>query len=871
MDAERWVRIQEIFHEVVDLASDAQAEQLSMLCRGDAELEADVRRLIEADRGGEGLLDRGLDAPAEALLGQVSVSQRRVGPYELTQVLGEGGMGVVYEARRADLGSHAAVKVLRDAWLSPARRDRFVQEQRTLAHLNHPGIAHLLDAGTLESGTPWIAMELVEGTPLTHYARANTLTLVRRLELLRQVCDAVAYAHQQLVLHRDLKPSNILVRADGVVKLLDFGIATSLAPRDDDALTRTGHRLLTPAYASPEQLRGEPLGAASDVYALGVILHELLTGALPFGSEGTTPAEAEQAIVRGAVRRPSSHAIPRLATPDQWQDLDAMCLTAMHAEPSRRYRSVEALSRDIGHFLWGEPLDAREDSVGYRTARFVRRNIRVVSTVAVATVTAIVLTTFYTVRLARARDAALAEQTRAQRIQRFMTDLFRGRDEAAGPADSLRVVTLLDQGLVEARALDREPAVQADLYLALGNIYRQLGQLERSDSLLRTSRESFARIAGASSEPALRASLALGDLRTEQARYDDADTLILRALAGFRSTRGRDDPAVADAFVALARSLTERGDHQRAIAVLDSALGILGAQAPDSPEHLGAMTELANARFYAGEYDAADSANRLVLAMTQRLYGARHPLVAEDLMNLGATEQERGNYASSEKYFRDALALTTSFYGEQHQRTAGNLVYLGRSLLLQNRYPEARQALTGALTIRERVYGPEHPAVANTLNELGSLAVREERLDDAEASYARVLRIYTRAYPGRNFRVGVATGNLGDVFLNRKDYARAEPLYRDAIAHYVASQGPDHLNTGIGYIKLGRCLMRAGRFREAEPETQRGYAIVAKVASPGVNFLQAARLDLSIIYDSLGQKARATAYRAEREKYLPPQ
>ncbi len=868
MDADRWARIQDVFHQVADLPDADRGPALLAACGKDAALVREVQRLLDGDRSPAGLLDGTLGEPAAAVMG-TNVPVHLVGPYRLTRILGEGGMGVVYHAERDDLASVAAVKLLRDSWVSPARRDRFVREQRTLAHLNHPGIAHLLDAGTLESGTPWIAMELVEGMPLVEYARQHHLSLADRLGLLRQVCDAVAYAHQLLVLHRDLKPSNILVRQDGVVKLLDFGIARSLAPDDDDAaITRTAVGPLTPAYASPEQVQGQPLGMASDVYSLGVILFELLTDSVPFDVTTSTPAEAERRIVRGDAPRPSSRRLAGLASDREWRDLDVICQTALHPDATRRYRTADALRRDLEHFLRGEPLEARDDTWRYRTTMFVRRHRRGVASTAIATVAAITLVTFYTVRLARARDAAVSERTRAERIQQFMTGLFRGRDEAAGPADSLRVVTLLDQGLVEARALDREPLVQADLYQTLGDIYRQLGQLERADSLLLTGQRAWQRLRGPSSDDAQRAALALADLRTEQANYGAADSLSLSALAGLRLAHGPDHPLVAQALVTRGRSLTERGEHDQAIVVLDSALRILAQRAPDTPEHLAALTELANARFYAGAYDAADSTNRVVLAMTRRLYGERHPLVAEDLMNLGATEQERGNYQSSERYFREALALTTSFYGEQHQRTAGNLGYLGRSLLLQNRYDEARDALSRALGIRERVYGANHPAVANTLNELGSLAVREERLGDAEAAYDRVLRIYTAAYPGRNFRVGVASGNLGDVFLNRKEYRRAETLYREALAHYIASQGVDHLNTGIGYIKLGRCLMRAGRFAEAEQETRRGYAVVAKVASPGVNFLQAARLDLSIIYDSLGRPDSASRYRAERERYV---
>ena len=528
------------------------------------------------------------------------------------------------------------------------------------------------------------------------------------------------------------------------------------------------------------------------------------------------------------------------------------------------------MARDLERFLAGAPLEARGDSWGYRTAKFARRHRRAVSAAATVLLGTLGLVTFYTIRLARARDTAVAEQVRAQRIQRFMTDLFRGRDPDAGPADSLRVIALLEQGVLEARTLDREPEVQADLYETLGGIYQQLGELGRADSLLSRARAAWERNAALNRRALARADLLLGDLRTDQARYGEADTLLRAALVTLRGLPPAPgaDVQVGEALVTLGRSLTERGAHDTAMVVLDTATTLLARVAPDTREHLRAMSELANATFYAGNYDKADSVNRQVLALTKQLYGERHPLVAEDLMNLGATEQERGNYKESERLFREAIALTTAFHGEDHYRTASNVLYLGRSLLLQNRYAEAREALQRALAIRERVYPANHPNIANTLNELGSLAMREERYTDARATFERVRAIYRATYPGMNFRVGVAIANLGDTYLYEKDYRRAEAHYREALTHYIASQGPEHLNTGIGYIKLGRALMRAGRFREAEPEIRHGYAIVAKVAEPTVSFLQAARLDLSIVFDSTARPDSAAKYRAEREKYL---
>ena len=873
MDAARWELVQEIFHDVVDLPGAERDARLTERCGIDATLRQEVEALISGDQGSAAIVDRTLGGVAGDLVGRAHpLPAHAFGAYRATRFLGEGGMGVVYRGERADLDGVAAIKVLRDASLSPARRERFVAEQRTLAQLSHPGIARLFDAGALPDGTPWIAMEYVEGLPLDAYCATHRAGLGDRLRLLRDICRAVQHAHQHLVVHRDLKPSNVLVTAAGEVKLLDFGIAKRLEEATDTGATRTALRLMTPAYAAPEQVLGQPLSVRTDVYALGVIAWELLTGRLPFDLAGVTPGQMERLVVEREPGRPSAagSAEGMIVSRAQWADLDVFCQTALQKDPARRYTTVDAMARDVERFLAGEPLEARGDSWRYRTAKFARRHARAVTVAATVLVGGIGLISFYTIRLSRARDAAVAEQVRAQRIQRFMTDLFRGRDPDAGPADSLRVIALLEQGVLEARSLDAEPGAQADLYETLGGIYQQLGAMGRADSLLAEARAVWNRDPVTNRRRLAHMDVLLGDLRTDQARYADADTLLRGALATLRALPPAPgaQTQVGDALVALGRSLTERGAHDTAMVVLDTATALLASVAPNTREHLRAMSELANATFYAGNYDRADSVNRQVLTLTKQLYGERHPLVAEDLMNLGATEQERGNYKESEQLFRQAIDITTAFHGENHYRTASNVLYLGRSLLLQNRYDEARAAMQRALAIRERVYAPTHPTIANTLNELGSLAMREERYVDARTTFERVLSIYRSAYPGMNFRVGVAIANLGDTYLYEKDFRRAEAHYREALTHYIASQGPEHLNTGIGYIKLGRALMRGGRFRDAEPEIRRGYAIVAKVAEPTVSFLQAARLDLSIVFDSTARPDSAAKYRAERERYI---
>src|SRR5260370_3424343 len=309
MDSARWQKIQVIFHEVADLPADEQRVCLKIRCGNDEILIGEVMALLQEDAAGVSLLDRNVAKVAHGILeddDETSLPVKEVGPYCLKKVLGHGGMGVVYCAEREDLENQVAIKILRDAWLSPARRERFAVEQRTLAQLNHPFIARLYDADTTPDGTPFFVMEYVEGVPLVEYCDAPSCPVDERLKLFRAVCEAVVYAHQHAVIHRDLKPSNILVKNDGTVRLLDFGIAKHLETLGEDVdQTLTGLRLMTPAYASPEQIRGEQVGIQTDVYSLGVILYELLAGKLPFDLSDRTPAQAEKVLTQQEAEKPS--------------------------------------------------------------------------------------------------------------------------------------------------------------------------------------------------------------------------------------------------------------------------------------------------------------------------------------------------------------------------------------------------------------------------------------------------------------------------------------------------------------------------------------------------------------------------------------
>ena len=487
MDQQRWARLQDLFTQVVDLPEHERDEALNAGCGADQELRALVLKLLQDDAGEAPLLDAGVAHAARSVLGDPA-DRDRFGEFVVVRKIDEGGMGIVYLAERPDIKQRAAIKVLGDDWVSPAKRERFTLEQQALARLKHPSIATLFEANTLPDGTPYFVMEYVEGEHLTKHCTRRQLPIADRLRLFAACCEGVRHAHQHLIIHRDLKPSNIMVTADGTVKLLDFGIAKQLASEDAAVAQTRTFVPCTPEYAAPEQMRGGEVGVFTDVYSLGVILYELLTERLPFertlaqARDGEMPTEAPLAsLTARSAGRGSA------ASRSEWTDLDVICSTALHPVRERRYASVEALLRDCQHYLRSEPIEARPDSTMYRVRKFVARH-RVSLSIATAAVAVLVaLVTFYTWRLTAARNEALAQAAIRERVQGFMLRLFDAGETSAAPASGLLVTDMVDRGVREAGALDQDPRVQAELYLTLGQVYQRLGNMPEASASLRAA------------------------------------------------------------------------------------------------------------------------------------------------------------------------------------------------------------------------------------------------------------------------------------------------------------------------------------------------------------------------------------------------
>lgn len=866
----RWERVQEEFHRLADQPRHIQEEALHALEAEDAEVADELRSMLAADSAGATLLDRGVAAAAQELLGDEPTALPRVafGPYRAERFLGAGGSGVVYLGYRADLDAHAAVKVLREAWLSPQRRERFHLEQRVLASLEHPHIARLLDADSLDDGTPWIALEYVEGKPLVEWAQANALTLEQRLQLFRQVCDTMRFAHDRGVIHRDLKPANVLVNAEGQAKLLDFGIAR-WAVRTDADTTVTALRMLTPAYASPEQLRGAPADVQQDVYALGIMLFELLTGSRPYTLPDLPRVEAAAFLVQQNPPLPSQRlstasfpaAVPLASiSRAEWRDLDALVTTAMHPDVTRRYRSVEALLRDLDAFAERGPLAARPDTTSERFIRLLRRHKRRLTMAGALLLAVVVTLTAWTRSVTRARDMAEREANRSARITEFLVNLLSGDDEGSGPADSLLVRTVVAQATRDLPRLSRDPETHADLLVLLGRVNLQLGDVELADSLLRAGERAQRAVhpsltRAALSAAALRASIAMQRGQTDSARA------VLEALNAEAMRAFPDDPAIqAEMAEGLGTVYDELGDYDAATDVVARAVQLRAMVDSTDIKYADAISTLSNIYYYRGLYDSSRVLNVRAAALTESLLGPDNPSLAHNLVNIGIIDQRLGKPAEGEQPLRRALGIMERWYGPEHYRAAGVITQLVGVLVELDRASEARPLQERAVRIIRATFGPESPRLATALTQLGGVVRALGEYDEALALARQAHGIYSKANgPDHQFTL-ITANNIAGHLLGMRRFDEAAVILEDVVARYRRTVGPDDQNLAIGILRLGQARFQQRRWRDAIALGEEGLAVYRRTVTSKTGVSIAGNVLLARSHAALGDSAAAARY-----------
>ena len=827
---------------------------LGLECGSDTAMLAEIQSMLQMD--GAPIADFGNDLSKMAGIldaeGSEFPKDQVFGPYLLIRALGEGGTGTVYLARRTDVGSLVAIKFLRDEWISAMRRERFAAEQRMVARLRHPLIASLYDAGVTENGVPYFVMEYVDGVSLTQYCADHRNPLNERLEIFLKVCEAVRYSHSQAIVHRDIKPSNILVTADGLVKLLDFGIAKQMEEGDEGNLRqRTGFRLMTAAYASPEQWLGERPGLGTDIYSLGVVLFELLTGGLPFNLTDASPTEAARLVTQQEPPAPSTvvrnnhlEAATVSVTRPEWADLDVMCLKAMRKEPERRYATVDAFIQDIRAFLSSEPLSARPDNWRYRAGKFVRRNRRAVSALAVALAVISILTGVFVWRLNRERQAVLAESAQATRLLQFTLNLFAGRAGGGPPAD-LRVTQVLDRGISTAETLRGDPLRESEILMTLGSVFDKMGDFEKAEQSFHSAWLIRSHLSGPAVVLAAESQIALGSVHCEQDRFDEAEKEVRAGLETLERERNPNDPKVLDGKVSLGHVLLSRGSYVAAIQLLEPVVKMQQNNASPDVDRASGFFELSSAYFYAGKYERAEQYTNSSLLVERSMFGAIHPAVAEDELQLCSIDIERRALTDAERHCRVGVAIQQTWYGPDSPVTASALRTLAGVLQMEGKVAEAKLLLERSLRVNEVNRGEFHQSVAGDLIELGNNALDVDDYASAKTDFGRALVIYKKLYGDHHMLVATALSNLAVVANKRKDYRQAEALMRQALAVYIEAQGPEHTNSGRARIKLGHVLLREKKFEEAKQESQQGYDVLFKQTLPEGDFFDMAKKDLA--------------------------
>lgn len=866
MAHDRWKEIDDLFEQALDLQQEERRAFLEALSERDEELSSGVNALLGAVESSSRFLETPVGEACAPPWGEVFASSsdggrtepedrsgERVGPYRLVRRLGRGGMATVYLAQRADglWKQQVALKLIRHGLDSQDVVRRFLTERQILSSLRHPNIASLLDGGTLEDGLPYLVMEYVDGTPITEYCDERRLSVDRRLRLFCEVGRAVQHAHRSLIVHRDLKPSNILVTDQGRVKLLDFGIAKLLDPELDPgsvALTRPGHRPLTPQYASPEQLAGGPITTASDIYQLGVLLHRLLCGRRPQAARWARSPSLAPRAATGKPTRPSravtaapaaeagkataaTLASRRRTTPERLArrlrgDLDMIVGKSLRGDPSERYDSAAALVEDVERHLEAVPIRARAPARGYRLRKFLQRN-RWVAPVTLAALLATGMYAFTVQRQTRAlereRNVARAEAERADEIRAFMAELFRSANPFT-PADPERgreitVAQSLEIGAARVRSeMESRPALQADLLGAIADVYSSLGLAEQAIRLRRESLALVREIHGPDSPEAASHVRALGNVVADTGTRDEAEALLQEALVLTRNLFGEGDTIYAGVLKDLGYLASNQGRHAEAMQHLEEALSILETADP-LPERqlasvLGALTSVYPPL---GRPDDAVRAGERSLRYIRRTRGEGHPRTALAMVQLANAHDWQDELGRAVELYRSAVPIMERTLGEDHSETMNSINNLGVSLLKADELEQAEAVFRRILELRIRRYGERHEDVGSALQNLAATLSRMGRWDEAEGALSRAHEIFIDALEPGHFQTAFPLLTLSEIRLERGNLAGAEASASEAARVLRSSLPEGHFATAVAECRWGRALAGLGRTPEATP------------------------------------------------------
>ena len=861
--AEIWREALACFERLLALGPQNRDQELAGLAASRPDLYPHVLTLLGADRAAEAgeFLAGGAAQDAGIAAGVPEAALEagtRFGAYQLERQVGLGGMGEVWLARRIDgrFEGAVALKVLHAHVAQSAARERFIREGKILGQLSHPHIARLLDAGATSMGVLYFVLEYVEGKPIDQWCDEQSLDVPARLRLFLQTCDAVSHAHTHLVIHRDLKPPNILVTAQGEIKLLDFGIAKLVEPEKPAAeteLTRLSGRALTPDYAAPEQILGQPVTTATDVYSLGILLYALLSGRRPYSRQHMTGRELERDVQMAealpldrttAGDDANTIAERRRSTPNKLKrtlagDLSTIVAKALHTEPQRRYTTVEQLSADVGRYLAGQPVLAVRDTWLYRTRKFVSRHLVGVS---VGMASVLLLAGFAVAMYAQMQRTA-RERVRAEQVSSFMVDVFDLSDPYKAQGNEVTARELLDASTrqVESR-FGAQPETRAALMGAMGRVYNRLGLGAEAEPLLEKALAGLVEIRGPSDPEIATVLNELGNALVSQGKFEPAEARLQQALKMRRELLGPESPEVAETLRDLGNAMQAHGDNKVAEQYFRDSLALYSRLGLGStPQAAQVMNDLATLLSFVGKH--ADAARLLedALEIDRRALGENHARVIMETHNLAFALQAQGEFAAADPLFQKSMEQMRRVFGPEHPYTIDALSNYGRFLRHKGDFLAAEKAMREALELNQRVRGPQHSLVGTSEVNLGIVLHDLGRLDDAEVQFRAALEIYARALPADHPLTVSALSGVGRVLVDRGQASEALPLLRQAARIAEASMPPESPTLAVARSVLGSALVATHDYDEAEPLLRESYGIVARTQGEGSGVARQAR------------------------------
>jgi serine/threonine-protein kinase len=882
MTNEGWQRVLEIFGAAVEIEPSEREGFIDRACGGDRELHREIASLLDAYVEDPDFLEVSAASlaglPSDADDGMID---KHVGVYRIIRRVGSGGMGAVYLAERDDaqFRQRVALKLIKRGMDSEEILRRFRSERQIVASLDHPNIARLLDGGVADDGRLYFVMEYIEaGVPIDRYCDQHSLSIVERLKIFRTVAAAVHYAHQNLVIHRDLKPPNILVSESGLVKLLDFGIAKPLDPERmgvSVAMTRSDLRLLTPEYASPEQIRGDPITTVSDVYALGVLLYELLTGHRPYRLRSRMTSDIERVICEEEPERPStvvgrveesfgedgatvkitpeSIAVTRGTRAERLRrelsgDLDNIVLKAMHKDMQRRYSSAEALSDDVRRYLDGEPVVARKDSVGYRAGKFIRRH-RIGVAAASAIFTSIsgfgVMMAVQSARIARQAREITEQRDKAEQVVTFLKELFQVSDPQISHGEMVTARELLEQGAARITTrLRGQPRLQVELMHVMGEVFINLGLYDQAESLFRESLLVARSAFGDESIEVATSLHGIGMALRWNGKDRESESFGRAALELHRKLVGEEHNITAEMLDNLGVTLRRLGDYKEAEALYRRALAIhQKLPQPDRREMARTMNNLALLLQHNGETEEARRLFGETLEIQHTLLDEDHPELATTMNNLARLLSAIGQYELAEPLDRQALEIRRRVLHD-HPSVAQSLNNLGTLHMHRNEPDRAEVYFAEALAMLRGLLDPDHPEILACMHNLARARRVRGAYDDAEALYHEMLALQHQRFGPEHQHIARTLNAMGELMSDTGALERAASYYSDALAMRRKLLGDDHWRTAMTALGYGQLLMKQKRYAESERLLQESHAILEGQAHSSGETAAAALLEL---------------------------